>query len=124
MMATQQAVHNRVHSQATVSANGSSPVFNTAGHKRFQLNVVIANAPTGTSPTLTFKVMVSSDNISFAQKGGALASLNAAGVQRTLYANGSTQGQVVEPFARVDWTISGAGANFTGLSTTFHSVDC
>lgn len=119
------AIHSRIHSQATITTSGSSPVFsNSNNHRRHQLNVIVGNAPTGTTPTLQFKVMVSSDGISFVQKGGALATLNAVGAQRTPYGPGTVQGQIVEPFVRVDWTITGASASFTGVSTTFQGMDC
>lgn len=119
------SILSRIHSGATVTTSGSSPVFsNQGGHRRHQLNVVIRNAPTGTTPTLQFKVMVSSDGISFAQKGGALATLNAIGAQRTPYGPGTVQGAIVENFVRVDWTITGASASFTGVSTTFQGMDC
>ncbi|SRR6266487_1742444 len=118
------SLHAKVHTQSTISASGASAVFQNPKNKRFLLSVAIQSAPTGTSPTLTYAVQTSADGVSFAQKGGALASLNAIGNQRTLYGPGTTQGAIVELFIKIVWVITGAGANFTNVTTAFTGLDC
>lgn len=101
---------------ATVTANGNSTVITNDGRTSWVLLVRVANAPTGTSPTLTFSVQVSVDGVNFVQAGTAsLASITAAGSQRTVYAVNSTQGPIVEPFIQVFWTVGGTTPSFTGV---------
>lgn len=106
----------QVLSNATITANGASGVINNAldGHTIWVLDVR-NGAGTGTTPTLTFAVMVSVDGVNFIQAGPALASLVGAGIQRTVYAVNSAQGPIIEPFFKVTWTISGTTPSFPAV---------
>ncbi len=119
------SLHSKLHTNSTITTSGSSPVFKNPRTKRHILSVALASAPSGTAPTLLFAVMVSNDGVTFAQKGAALATLNAVGNQRTQYGAGTTQGQITEAFIRIDWAIGGsASPTFTNVSTYFTGLDC
>lgn len=118
------AVHNKVHNNVSVSASGSSQVFRNFGQKKWMLTVIVNGTPTGTTPTLTYAVQVSSDGTNFSNKGGALAAITAAGAQRTIYAPGSTQGQITEPYVKVTWAAGGTAPVFPGVTATLHSLNC
>lgn len=94
---------------STVNASGASNVFNNDGRSVWVL-VVRNGAPSGTTPTLTFALMVSVDGTNFVQAGPNLTALNAAGSQRTVYAINSAQGPIVEPFVKVTWAIGGSAS--------------
>ena len=100
---------------ATITTSGSSSVITNDGRTEWVLDVRIANAPTGTTPSITFAVTVSNDGINFIQAGAALTALTAAGSQRTEYTISSTQGPIEEDFIKVTWNVTGTTPSFTGV---------
>jgi hypothetical protein len=118
------AVHTKVINNTAISASGSSAVFRNFSNRKWMLSVIVPTTPTGTTPSIVFALQVSTDGISFSNKGGALAAITAVGSQRTLYGVGTTQGQVVEPFVKVAWTVTGTSPNFPNIIATLHSLNC
>ncbi|SRR5216683_3303232 len=117
-------LHVKQHDRATITTSGTSVIFRNPGGKRHHLVVDVPTTPTGTTPTLTFEVDTSSDGVTFAAKGAALAAINAIGTQVTRYGVGTTQGRIFEPFIQIKWTIAGTTPSFTNVTTTFSAVDC
>ncbi len=108
----------QIQNNATVTASGNSATFgNDGGRTAWVLLVRIANAPTGTTPTITYSVNISADGVNFVQVGAALTALNAASSQRTVYAINSTQGPIAEQLIRVSWVVTGTTPSFTGVFT-------
>ncbi len=88
------------------------------------LTVVLPAAPTGTTPTITYAIQTSNDQITWTQKGAALAALSALGQQRTNYGPGTVQGAIIEKYIRVAWVVTGTTPNFPNVSAAFSAVDC
>ncbi len=94
-----------------------SPTYNNDGRAIWSLVV-----RQGGGGVLTMSVMVSTDGINFVQAGPALAAVTIGTAQRTVYAVGSTQGPLVEPFIKVRAVVTGSSAtgvfaDLLGLST-------
>lgn len=102
-----------IHSNATITANGSSS-FLTYGAKEITLLVNIKAAPTGTAPTLTFflEEMDPGDQATQILTTINTGALNAIGTYAVTLR--TTRSGCV----RVRWTISGASASFTQVYTT------
>jgi hypothetical protein len=101
-------------SNASVSAS-SSATYTGIGHKEFNLVVNIKNAPTGTTPTLTFQIQELDPGDQSTAIGAAVVgtALIAAGTQ-TLKLPDCTTGCV-----KVTWTIGGTSSpTFTGVYAT------
>lgn len=117
------ALHSKVHTNAAISSSGSSAIFRVPSNaRRLVLSVVNKTAPTGTTPTITYELDTSTDGINFTRKGGALSSINSVVAQRTLYGVGQTQGQVVEPYAKVVWTVTGTTPNYPSITTVLTAL--
>lgn len=108
----------RYHAQAAVTINaigntGSLP--NLCDFERV-LPIVSAiinlpNAPTGTTPGAIFSLDVSVDGVVWVSVA-TTASITAAGVVRLVASN------IIEPFVRISWTVSGTTPSFTGVLMT------
>jgi hypothetical protein len=86
-----------------------SATLNNDGRSVWSL--VIRAAGPGASPSLTFSVLVSMDGTNWIQAGPNLTAIVAAGNQRNVYAIGSTQGPIVEPFIQVQWVVVSTWSN-------------
>jgi hypothetical protein len=106
-------IHYRTHDNATITATGqgdytfSLPSLSSATSA--VLYVDIDNAPTGTSPTLTVNVRVSSDGIHWANLTNTGA-LNSIGVTR-VKANG-----LQDTWVQVHVVLGGTNPSFTGVT--------
>ncbi len=78
------------------------------------LVVTVANAPTGTSPTLTFAIGGSLDQVNYAQVGATIA-ITAAGTYRFAITD------VLETWLDITPIVS-AGGSFTGVTATLLST--
>ncbi len=90
----------------------TSEVYPSDGIALWVLMVRVAGAVTGTTPTLTFAVQQSNDQVTWAGVGAALAAITAAGVQVTPYATGTTQGAITQTYLRVVATLGGTAPNY------------
>ncbi len=117
-------LHVKQHDRATITTSGSSQIFRNPGGRRHLLIVDVATAPTGTTPVVVFEIDTSTDGVTFTRKGAALANISAIGTQTTRYGVGTTQGQIVEPYLKIVWTVTGTTPSFTNLTSTFSAVDC
>lgn len=105
--------HQTVHTNATVTTNGSN-IYTGFGNKQLTLIVNIKNSPTGTTPTLTYTLQEvdPGDGSTVLDGSVSTAALNAIGT--TIISLPATMGGSV----KVSWTITGAGASFTGVYAT------
>lgn len=103
---------NLVDNAATITANGTSPVFvrpreDGAGTTRnVVFTVALGAAPTGTTPTLTYALQSSLDGVIWFTVG-TTAALNTNGQTARLEA------KAVESFWRVTKTVAGTTPSFT-----------
>lgn len=102
-----------VHSNATVTASGSS-VFTTYGVKEVSLVVNVTIAPTGTTPTITFTIQEvdPGDQTTTLGTSASGAAINSTGTQEIVLRTTSVGA------LKVSWVVTGAGASFTGLYST------
>lgn len=103
-----------VHSNATITASGSSVVAMNFGHKEVTLVVNVTAAPTGTTPSITFTVQeVDPGNgttvIGSAKSGSALTGI----ATQTITLPVMVGGDIV-----VTWTVTGTTPSFTGVYAT------
>lgn len=93
----------------------TSSVFSVDQYALITLIVRVAGTVSGTTPTLTFAVQQSNDQVTWTQVGAALAAITAAGVQVTPYATGTTQGAITQTFVRVQATLGGTSPSFPNV---------
>jgi hypothetical protein len=95
-----------VYNNATVNVGtNDSPTINNDGRGVWSLVV-----RQGGGGTLTFSVLVSVDGTNFMQAGPNLSAVTIGTPQRSVYAVGSTQGPIVEPFIRVRAVVATSNA--------------
>ena len=107
----------------TLTASGASASFQTpSGDSGRQglAYLVIAGPVSGTSPSLTVSIQGSPDGTNWATLASfaAQTAATAAGVAIRLALS-----QVLEPFVRVSYTISGTTPSFGGVSVTLFFSD-
>ncbi len=73
-----------------------SPIINNDGRREW-----VMYALQGGGGVMLLSLMVSVDGINFAQAGPALTAATIGVIQRTVYAEASAQGPIVEPFLRI-----------------------
>lgn len=100
----------------TITTNGNTGPLNNLSKLQAMVPVVSAllllpQAPTGTSPTLTFSLDVSQDGTNWFSVA-TTAPLTAAGNVRLVASN------VIEPFVRLSWTVGGTTPSFGNVKTT------
>jgi hypothetical protein len=105
---------------ATVTANGSATFQNLQNEldPLVELLVRIANAPTGTTPTLQFTVAVSNDGVNFDtiyNPAAQFAPGTANTWLRVVFSNSSAQGPILEPWIKVSWVVGGTTPSYTGV---------
>jgi hypothetical protein len=94
----------------------TSPAFTLSGYNSWLLIVHLGGTPTGTTPTLIWKLQTSVLGVSWADIGAALTAMTPSILdQATAYVTGSTQGAIVGPFFRVVATPAGANAFFPNV---------
>jgi len=106
-----------IHNDATITASGSQ-VLTWVGHSEWYLLINVKNAPTGTSPTIQFRIdevdPIDQTTTGFGESGGRLgAVLSAAGIDVIEVP------ELVSDTVKISWTVTGAGASFTGVNVTF-----
>ena len=106
-------------SNVTLNSSGTGPWIANDGRSVWSLFVILGTA-NGT-PSVTFRVEVSPDQVNVATAGPALSALTASGSQRTVYAVGSTQGPITEPFLRIAWTWN-AGTSFSNSTAALFGI--
>lgn len=101
-----------VHSNATITASGSQ-IFNGFGASQLTLVVNILNAPTGTTPTITFTIQEVDPGNLTTVFGNAVSTttINAAGIQAISL--NTTAGAI-----KVSWVVTGTTPSFTGVYVT------
>jgi hypothetical protein len=105
-----------VLSNATVTTNGSY-VFRAGASQEVSIVIHIANAPTGTSPTIVFTITEVDPADESTQVGISKSSttINAAGTQVV------TMLLVNSPTAKISWTVGGTTPSFSGTTVTAFS---
>jgi hypothetical protein len=94
----------------------TSQSFTLDGFNSWVLVVHLGGTPTGTTPTLLWKVQTSVANVSWADVGAALTAMTPAILdQITAYVTGSTQGAITGPFFRVVATPGGTTPVFPNV---------
>ncbi len=88
----------------TVGA-ADSPIVTNDGRREW-----VMYALQGGGGVMLLALMVSVDGINFAQAGPALSAATIGTIQRTVYAEASAQGPIVEPFLRVHAVVTVASA--------------
>jgi len=107
----------RVHQvgPSTITAAGNSGPLANLGHNvqpEIIAHLTIAGPVTGTTPSLTLSVDASADGVNFASVGtftAQTAQTPANTSIRLALAN------VLDPFIRVSWTVSGTTPSFAGV---------
>ncbi len=101
---TAQIRDEQVYNNATVAVgtNNGQTITNDG---RSVWSLVVRQGGGG---TLTFAVQVSMDGTNWLQAGPALSAVS--GSQRTVYAVGSTQGPITEPYIRVQAVVATSSA--------------
>lgn len=109
---------HEVLSAASINASGNSGALPNLGQNNpdslIVVDIFVNNAPTGTSPTLTFSFFAKDGKghkYALTAASGTFSALNAQGGQRVTFTN------VPEPNLELDWAIGGSA------SPTFSSVD-
>lgn len=104
---TAQIRDEQVYNNSTVNVGtNNGPTLTNDGRAVWSLVV-----RQGGGGTLTFAIQVSMDGANWIQAGPALSAVS--GSQRVVYAVGSTQGPLVEPFIRTQAVV--ATSNATGV---------
>jgi hypothetical protein len=103
-----------VHTNATITASGSSVVAMNFGHKETSLVINVTAAPTGTTPSITYSIQEvdpgnGTTTITAAKTGAAITAL---GVQ-ILTLPVTYGGDII-----VTWTVTGTTPSFTGVYAT------
>lgn len=112
------SLDTNVLTNATITANGASSAIANLQNgldPYVELLVRVANAPTGTTPTLTFSLAVSVDGTNFDTIWTGTA-LNAIGWQRVAFSPNNTQGAILENYIKVSWAVGGTTPSFTGVT--------
>lgn len=102
-----------VHNNATVTASGSS-VYTGFGVRDIVLVINIKNAPTGTSPTLQYTLQEVDPGDQTTAVGTSAQTVVFTGITTEIISLPLTTTGVV----KVSWTVTGAGASFTGVYAT------
>lgn len=118
--------HQVVAKNATINTNGAVVgaaygVMSNHALKNVVVFVTVANAPTGTTPSLTLNLQGSGDGTNFATiaSSAAITAATGAGVAVRFAAP-----NVVDPFLRITASLSGTTPSFTGVSIdVFESSD-
>ncbi len=102
-----------VHNNATVTSSGSS-VYTGFGVREIVLVVNITAAPTGTTPSITYSMQEIDPGNETTAVGSSVTgtALTAVGTQIL------TLPLTVTGVVQVSWTVTGAGASFTGVYAT------
>lgn len=100
-----------------VTASGNSSALGNYGSKSVALIINVKNAPTGTSPTLQFTLaeVDPGDGVTVVGSSTSSTVITGIGVQ-TLTLPSTVSGSFL-----VSWTVTGAGASFTGVFATLVS---
>lgn len=93
---------------ATFSATVTSGVIANDGRVVWEL--VINTGTLTTTPTLTPKIQASVDQVNWFQVGAAITPISTASLNRYVFALGSTQGPILEPYLQVVLTFGSAGS--------------
>jgi hypothetical protein len=94
----------------------TSGPFTLDGFNSWVLIVHLGGTPTGTTPTLLWKVQTSVAGVSWADVGAALTAMTPSILdQITAYITGSTQGAITGPFFRVVATPGGTTPVFPNV---------
>ena len=85
----------------------------------------VNGAPSGTSPTLTWALLTSSDGVNYTQLGANLSSLTGVAAQVTPYITGSTQGAIPAGtlFFKVTGTLGGTNPVFPNVYADLVAFD-
>lgn len=105
-----------IHNNATVTSSGST-VLTWIGWAEWYLVINLKNAPTGTSPTIAFKIEVV-DPID--QTTVIDSNATVTGVTHTTAGVESLQiADLPSDTIKISWTVTGASASWTGVNVTF-----
>jgi len=102
-----------VQSNATVTTNGSA-IFSAYGNKEISLFINIKNAPTGTTPTITYTIQEvdPGDLVTVVGTSTTGSAITAIGTQ--ILTLSVTKSGVIQ----VSWTVTGTTPSFTGVYAT------
>jgi hypothetical protein len=106
----------------TITALGNSGPISALQYERISLYVAVANAPTGTSPTLTF-TLYGLDPYGATYSLVASSAISAAGdaiLQVGPSMGSGTPYLFVPQLVQVSWTVGGTTPSFTGVNATLY----
>ena len=104
---------------ATFSATVTSLAIQNDGRVVWEL--VVNTGALTTTPTLTPLVQASPDGITFFNVGAAITAISTQSLNRYIFALGSTQGPILEPFIKVTLTFGGSGS-FASTSAVLYGI--
>jgi hypothetical protein len=106
-------------SNATLTASGNGSVHDITGSNVVEVHLIVANNPTGTSPTLTVTLtpIDPSTGAALSSSKKSTSSITAAGDAELIIS--SYAGQVVGTKAQVSWAVSGTSPSFSGVTIRF-----
>jgi len=105
-----------IHNNATITSSGSS-VLTWVGYAEWYLVINLKNAPTGTSPTIQFKIEqvdpIDQTTVLTGVRVFTGTLMNTSGVDVIEVP------ELISDTVKISWTVTGAGASWTGVNVTF-----